>query len=428
MKWSTIAAVAATGLAGSGKSMSTSASVTSVTSTPSRAGAASSTIHAWPIHSWPPRGHHAQPTEQKKRSAANAESPPRTAAAQAETEPYTDAETGITFQQYPSTDGVQFRVALPALTAPGQPYDILLQVEAPKSLGWVGWSWAGQMTYSPLTILWANGDEVVHSSRMAFGYQPPTPYADATYQVLKGTGVRGDTMKFTAVCKGCSSWTDFTGEPFTVDASQEARFAYAFAEAPVASPADNTSSFSIHDGVGHWYHDLPAAQSASFDIWVAQNTVANNGTGKPAHLGVGAGLGVAGLNKKEEAKPAKLNAGLGLGVAGLDKKEEIKPAKLNVGAGLGVAGLKRDHESKPAGANVGLGLGVAGLDKKDEAKPAKLNVGAGLGVAGLDKKEESKPAKLNVGAGLGVAGLKRESAPFRFMERLQRDLEQDRAL
>lgn len=194
-----------------------------------------------------------------------------------------------------------------------------------------------------------------------------------------------------------------------MDASQEARFAYAFAEAPVAAPADNASSFSIHDGVGHWYHDLPAAKSASFDVWVAQNTVAN-GTGKPAHLGVGAGLGVAGLKKKEEeaaaAKPAALHVGAGLGVAGLDKKDENKPAKLHVGAGLGVAGLKRDHDGQPAGAHVGLGLGVAGL-KREEA---------------------GQPAKLDVGAGLGVAGLKRGSAPLRFMERLQRGLEQDRAL
>ncbi|KAK7964516.1 hypothetical protein PG988_011490 [Apiospora saccharicola] len=343
------------------------------------------------------------------------------AAAQAETVAYTDAETGITFQQYPSTDGVTFRVALPELMSPGQPYDILLQVEAPKSMGWVGWSWAGQMTYSPLTILWANGEQVVHSSRMALlssvkviianSHQrlpTPTPYADATYQVLKGTGIKGDTMKFTAVCKGCSSWMDFTGEPFTVDASQEARFAYAFSANPVAAPSDNTSSFTIHDGVGHWYHDLPAAKNARFDVWVAENTIPANET-KPANLGVGAGLGVAGLKQRDH---------------------EGKPAKLNVGAGLGVAGLKqRDHEGKPAKLNVGAGLGVAGLKRDEESKPAKLNVGAGLGVAGLKRDEESsKPAKLNVGAALGVAGLKRDSAPFRFMERLQRDLEADRAL
>ncbi|KAK8112397.1 hypothetical protein PG984_012923 [Apiospora sp. TS-2023a] len=346
MKWSSIAAVAATGLAGSGN----------------------------------------------HRVSATDEDNQKIAAAQAETEAYTDAETGITFQQYPSTDGVTFRVALPDLMSPGQPYDILLQVEAPKSMGWVGWSWAGQMTYSPLTILWANGGAgcaFVADGFTINGYQPPTPYADATYQVLKGTGIKGDTMKFTAVCKGCSSWMDFTGEPFTVDASQEARFAYAFSANPVATPADNTSSFTIHDGVGHWYHDLPAAKNARFDVWVAENTI-----------------------------PANETAG--------------KPAGVNVGAGLGVAGLRRDHQgsSKPAGVNVGAGLGVAGLKQRDhENKPAKLNVGAGLGIAGLKREEESsKPAKLNVGAALGVAGLKRDSAPFRFMERLQRDLEADRAL
>ncbi|KAK8063140.1 hypothetical protein PG996_007792 [Apiospora saccharicola] len=399
MKWSSIAAVAATGLAGSGKSMSflPSASASPTAHAPHRS---VSIIHSWPPRPPPPQGNH--------RVSATDEDNQKIAAAQAETVAYTDAETGITFQQYPSTDGVTFRVALPELMSPGQPYDILLQVEAPKSMGWVGWSWAGQMTYSPLTILWANGEQVVHSSRMAFGYQPPTPYADATYQVLKGTGIKGDTMKFTAVCKGCSSWMDFTGEPFTVDASQEARFAYAFSANPVAAPSDNTSSFTIHDGVGHWYHDLPAAKNARFDVWVAENTIPANET-KPANLGVGAGLGVAGLKQRDH---------------------EGKPAKLNVGAGLGVAGLKqRDHEGKPAKLNVGAGLGVAGLKRDEESKPAKLNVGAGLGVAGLKRDEESsKPAKLNVGAALGVAGLKRDSAPFRFMERLQRDLEADRAL
>lgn len=154
MKWSAIAAVAATGLAGSGKSTF----LTSAASPPHRA---VSIIHSWPPRPPPPVANH-------RVSAANdGDDYQKIAAAQAETETYTDAETGIVFQQYPSTDGIQFRVALPALMTPGQPYDILLQVEAPKSLGWVGWSWAGQMTYSPLTILWANGDQVVHSSRMA---------------------------------------------------------------------------------------------------------------------------------------------------------------------------------------------------------------------------------------------------------------------
>ncbi|KAK7995685.1 hypothetical protein PG990_014458 [Apiospora arundinis] len=184
------------------------------------------------------------------------------AAAQAESVPYTDAETGIVFQQYPSADGIQFRVALPGTIEAGQPYDVILQIEAPKSIGWVGWAWAGQMTYNPLTVIWPNGDQVMHSSRMALhGHQGRHPQVHRPLQ-------------------GCSSWTDFTGGPFTVDASQEARFAYAFSANPVATPSDNATTFTIHDGVGHWYHDLPGAKSASFADWVAKNTVgaAPNGT------------------------------------------------------------------------------------------------------------------------------------------------------
>lgn len=92
---------------------------------------------------------------------------PPPVSAQAESTTYEDPDTGITFQSYDSTDGISLRLALPVTASGTGPYDALVQIEAPASLGWVGWAWGGQMTYNPLTIIWPNGNDVVHSSRMA---------------------------------------------------------------------------------------------------------------------------------------------------------------------------------------------------------------------------------------------------------------------
>jgi hypothetical protein len=104
------------------------------------------------------------------------------------------------------------------------------------------------------------------------GYYSPSAYNGSTYQVLKGTRVSGGNLKFTAVCKGCTAWKDYDGNQQTLDLSQPTRLAFALSHTAVNNPADNSSSFDVHDGVGHWYADLTAAKSADFDAWVKKNT------------------------------------------------------------------------------------------------------------------------------------------------------------
>ncbi|KAH8201459.1 hypothetical protein TruAng_004383 [Truncatella angustata] len=191
---------------------------------------------------------------------------------------YTDAETGITFQSYTDNDtNVSWRVALPEDTTGD--YDALLQIEGPASLGWIGWAWAGTMAYNPLTVVWANDNEVIHSSRMAYGFYTPSVYNGTTYQVLKGTGVSGGNFKFTALCKGCTAWKDYDGNRQTLDLVEPARLAFALSHTAVNTPSDSSSGFDIHDYVGHWYADLAASKSADFGTWVAKNTPTGaNGT------------------------------------------------------------------------------------------------------------------------------------------------------
>ncbi|KAI1497927.1 actin-domain-containing protein [Biscogniauxia marginata] len=187
--------------------------------------------------------------------------------AQTDTAPFEDAETGITFQSSTITEGVTYRLALPANASGDSAYDVILQVVAPIELGWVGWAWGGMMTYNPLTIVWADGENVVYSSRQALGYYLPAAYEDATYQVLKGTSVNETHYKFTALCTGCASWTDFDGNPTYLNGAGDTNFAYAISEAPVEEPTNSDSSFSIHDTVGHWIHDLAGAKSDKFSEW-----------------------------------------------------------------------------------------------------------------------------------------------------------------
>ncbi|KAI0021722.1 actin-domain-containing protein [Xylariomycetidae sp. FL0641] len=196
------------------------------------------------------------------------------ARAQIESAPFTDADTGITFQSYTSPDGITYRLALPEGASETTPYDVIIQVVAPNEMGWVGWAWAGTMTYNPLTVVWKNGDSTTLSSRQALGYYTPAPYEDAKYEILKGTGANETHFQVTAKCTGCASWTDFDGNVMTLNAEGDVQFAFAFSATPPEDPASADSNFGIHDTVGHWAHDLAGARSPDFDSWVAANTVA----------------------------------------------------------------------------------------------------------------------------------------------------------
>ncbi|KAI0008382.1 actin-domain-containing protein [Xylariaceae sp. FL0662B] len=195
--------------------------------------------------------------------------------AQTDSTPFTDADTGIIFQSYTTEEGITLALALPEDAGSDSPYDAIIQITSPVENGWAGWAWGGQMTYNPLTVVWANGDSVVHSSRQALGYYLPALYEDATYTVLeKGTSVNETHFKFTALCSGCTSWSDFDGNPYYVNGAGDASFAYAYSTTPVEDPADPEGGFSIHDSVGRWIHDTAGARSADFASWVDSNKAA----------------------------------------------------------------------------------------------------------------------------------------------------------
>ncbi|CAK7218270.1 hypothetical protein SBRCBS47491_003453 [Sporothrix bragantina] len=191
---------------------------------------------------------------------------------QSDSTKYVDAETGFTFSQYVNDKGIAFRVAVPATAKANDNYEAVVQIAVPISVGWAGLAWGGSMTYNPLTIVWANGKDVVVSSRMAYGYFVPPAYDGAVYKVLKtGTHVNATHYQVTATCVGCTLWGDTDTGITAIDPTAQGTLAFAYAAAPVTAPANNASTFSIHDLIGHWIHDFSVASNADFNATVAKN-------------------------------------------------------------------------------------------------------------------------------------------------------------
>jgi len=79
---------------------------------------------------------------------------------------YCDAATTVCYSEWLSPEKIAFRIAIPDNATAGN-FDVLLQIAAPKTVGWAGIAWGGVMVNNPLTVGWANGNTAVVSSRSA---------------------------------------------------------------------------------------------------------------------------------------------------------------------------------------------------------------------------------------------------------------------
>lgn len=79
--------------------------------------------------------------------------------------PYTDANSGISFNGYQHSSGYTFGIALPETPTT----DFIGQIVAPvgSTGGWASFAMGQSMTGNLLIVAWPNGDEVVTSFREA---------------------------------------------------------------------------------------------------------------------------------------------------------------------------------------------------------------------------------------------------------------------
>ncbi len=91
---------------------------------------------------------------------------PSLAAPVAASAKYCDGPTGVCYSEISvGVAPITWRIAIPSV-AEG-PFDILLQIVAPKSVGWAGIAWGGGMLYNPISLGWANGNSTVPGARFA---------------------------------------------------------------------------------------------------------------------------------------------------------------------------------------------------------------------------------------------------------------------
>ncbi|EUC34966.1 iron reductase domain protein [Bipolaris zeicola 26-R-13] len=190
---------------------------------------------------------------------------------------YKDPETGFTFSETKAaatlTSNIIYRIAQPANISTSQPYDIVLQVIAPSSLGWVGLAWGGNMVRNPLTVSYPNGQKPTVSSRWATGHSTPQQYPSATYTPLS-TGNKSNSThwQFTVKCTGCTSYNGSSG-PVYVEPSGSRRLAFACSQGKVSNPGSTSASIPVHDVYNYITHDFTAGRNEGWAALLERNGV-----------------------------------------------------------------------------------------------------------------------------------------------------------
>ncbi|KAL0471185.1 hypothetical protein QR685DRAFT_442051 [Neurospora intermedia] len=178
---------------------------------------------------------------------------------------YCDASTHICYSEFISPEKIAYRFAIPDNATAGN-FDILLQIVAPKTVGWAGLAWGGTMVNNPLLVSWPYQSTIIVSSRKASARTYPQVSNDVTYKVLAGSGTNATHWTLNALAQGASAWGTTKLDP----SSNAVPFAYAQSASPPTNPADAASRFSMHQSKGRWSHDLASGRIANFASAVEQ--------------------------------------------------------------------------------------------------------------------------------------------------------------
>ncbi|KAK4183733.1 hypothetical protein QBC35DRAFT_525934 [Podospora australis] len=182
---------------------------------------------------------------------------------------YCDASTTICYSEWVSPEKIAYRVAIPENATATADFDVLLQIQAPSTVGWAGIAWGGVMVNNPLTVAWPSGQSVVVSSRLATARTYPTAYAGATYTVLPGTVANSTHWTLNVLAKGVTKWGSGAGTRLN-PSSTAVSFAYAQSRTGPSEPANNQSRFGIHNSRAKWSHNLAEAKISDFAAQVAK--------------------------------------------------------------------------------------------------------------------------------------------------------------
>lgn len=202
-------------------------------------------------------------------------------AAAATAAPYTDPNTGITFETYLESS-LAFSWGMVFPETMGTDFIGQLVVPLTDGAGWGGISFGGDMTEHLLFVAWPNGDDIVTSFRLASSYANPAVYTATTVQALpiaNGTFINSTHLSYTFVCQGCIIGGDTT---FAATAAAPI-IGYAVSTSNPTTVSDPSSALVYHDaGSNEYGFSTSSAQSASYATWAswasAASTSASNST------------------------------------------------------------------------------------------------------------------------------------------------------
>lgn len=188
--------------------------------------------------------------------------------------PYTDPNTGITFETNFASDveGLSFGMVLPETITT----DFIAQLVVPLTdgAGWGGISFGGDMTQHLIFVAWPNGDEVMTSFRLATSYANPAVYSNSSVTALpiaNGTFVNSTHLSSTFVCQGC-----IIGGTTTFDATDSAPIiGYAVSTSNPTTVSDASTALVYHDaGSNEYGFSTSSAQSANYETWASWGSAA----------------------------------------------------------------------------------------------------------------------------------------------------------
>lgn len=101
----------------------------------------------------------------------------------------------------------------------------------------------------------------------------PQPSTVAQYTLFRsGTKSNGTHWQFTALCKGCTSWTPSGGSTRYLSPRGGNRLAFAYSPSRPSNVNSPSSTIPIHDVHGYWSHDFAVATNANFETTVQRLT------------------------------------------------------------------------------------------------------------------------------------------------------------
>nr|Q01738.1 RecName: Full=Cellobiose dehydrogenase; Short=CDH; AltName: Full=Cellobiose-quinone oxidoreductase; Flags: Precursor [Phanerodontia chrysosporium]AAB61455.1 cellobiose dehydrogenase [Phanerodontia chrysosporium]AAB92262.1 cellobiose dehydrogenase [Phanerodontia chrysosporium]AAC49277.1 cellobiose dehydrogenase [Phanerodontia chrysosporium] len=170
--------------------------------------------------------------------------------------------TGITDPVHDVTYGFVFP---PLATSGAQSTEFIGEVVAPIASKWIGIALGGAMNNDLLLVAWANGNQIVSSTRWATGYVQPTAYTGtATLTTLPETTINSTHWKWVFRCQGCTEWNNGGG----IDVTSQGVLAWAFSNVAVDDPSDPQSTFSEHTDFGFFGIDYSTAHSANYQNYL----------------------------------------------------------------------------------------------------------------------------------------------------------------